>query len=125
MSTVDRIIDQFPTDRQAQVRVMLSESLKGVIAQTLVKKQGGGRIAALEILVVNTAVANLIREGKTFQIPSLMQTQKQLGMQTLNDALFQLVRDGVVTPDDAFAKSVDRTSFKMMLDKAQIKLQGH
>ena len=125
VSTVDRIIDQFPTDRQEQVRMMLSESLKGVIAQTLVKKIGGGRVAALEILVCNVAVANLIREGKTFQIPSMMQTQKALGMQTLNDALFALVKEGVVAPDDAFAKSVDRTSFKMMLDKANIKLTGH
>ena len=125
VSTVDRIIDQFPTDRQEQVRMMLSESLKGVIAQTLVKKVGGGRVAALEILVCNTAVANLIREGKTFQIPSMMQTQKALGMQTLNDALFAYVKDGVVTADDAFAKSVDRTSFKMMLDKANIKLASH
>ncbi|MBI1945300.1 MAG: type IV pilus twitching motility protein PilT [Deltaproteobacteria bacterium] len=125
VSTIDRIIDQFPTDRQEQVRMMLSESLKGVIAQTLCKKIGGGRVAALEILVCNVAVANLIREGKTFQIPSMMQTQKSLGMQTLNDALFALVKDGVVAPDDAFAKSVDRTSFKMMLDKANIKLAGH
>ncbi|MCC7073829.1 MAG: type IV pilus twitching motility protein PilT [Deltaproteobacteria bacterium] len=125
VSTIDRIIDQFPTDRQEQVRMMLSESLKGVIAQTLCKKVGGGRVAALEILVCNTAVANLIREGKTFQIPSMMQTQKQIGMQTLNDALFAHVREGVVAPDDAFAKSVDRTSFKMMLDKANIKLTGH
>ncbi len=125
VGTIDRIIDQFPPDRQEQVRMMLSESLKGVIAQTLCKKVGGGRIAALEILVVNTAVSNLIREGKTFQIPSMMQTQKALGMQTLNDALFQLVKDGSVAPDDAFAKSVDRTGFKMMLDKAQVKLSAH
>jgi twitching motility protein PilT len=125
VSTVDRIIDQFPADRQDQIRVMLSEGLKGVIAQTLCKKIGGGRVAALEILVVNTAVANLIREGKTFQIPSMMQMQKQLGMQTLNDSLFQLVKDGIVAPEDAFAKSVDRASFKMMLDKAQIKLPAH
>src|SRR5262249_45914414 len=67
-STVDRIIDQFPTDRQPQIRVMLSESLKGVVAQTLIKKKGGGRVAALEILLVTPAIANLIREGKTFQI---------------------------------------------------------
>jgi twitching motility protein PilT len=125
VSTVDRIIDQFPTDRQQQVRVMLSESMRGVIAQTLCKKKGGGRVAALEILVGSNAVSNLIREGKTFQIPSLMQTQKAAGMQTLNDSLFQLVKDGLVEPDDAFSKSVDRTSFKMMLERAGIKLEGH
>ena len=67
-STVDRIIDQFPTDRQSQIRTMLSESLRGVIAQTLCKKIGGGRIAALEVLIVTSAVSNLIREGKTFQL---------------------------------------------------------
>ena len=78
-STVDRIIDQFPTDRQSQIRTMLSESLRGVIAQTLCKKIGGGRIAALEVLIVTSAVSNLIREGKTFQIPSIMQVGKASG----------------------------------------------
>ena len=86
-STVDRIIDQFPADRQSQVRVMLSESLRGVIAQTLCKKIGGGRVAAREILLSIPAVSNLIREGKTFQIPSIMQTNRKVGMVTLNDAL--------------------------------------
>ena len=79
-STVDRVIDQFPADRQAQIRIMLSESLKGVIAQTLCRKIGGGRVAALEVLLVTGAVANLIREGKTFQIPSIMQVNKAIGM---------------------------------------------
>src|SRR2546422_146855 len=90
-STVDRIIDQFPADRQAQIRVMLSESLRGVISQTLCKRLGGGRVAAREVLLSTPAIANLIREGKTFQIPSIMQTSKQLGMVTLNDALLDLV----------------------------------
>src|SRR6185437_3204965 len=85
-STVDRIIDQFPPDRQEQIRMMLSESLKGVIAQTLCKKIGGGRAAALEVLIATPGIANLIREGKTFQLPSLMQTGKNQGMVTLNDA---------------------------------------
>ena len=79
-STVDRIIDQFPSDRQSQIRIMLSESLRGVIAQTLCRKIGGGRVAALEVLIANGAVSNLIREGKTFQIPSLMQVGKAIGM---------------------------------------------
>src|SRR5439155_323178 len=79
-STVDRIIDQFSADRQAQIRVMLSESLKGVISQTLCKKLGGGRVAAREILLTTPAISNLIREGKTFQIPSIIQTSKQLGI---------------------------------------------
>src|SRR5436190_19242731 len=76
-STVDRIIDQFPADRQGQIRVMLSESLKAVIAQNLCRKIGGGRIAALEVLIVTRAISNLIRDGKTFQIPSIIQTSKK------------------------------------------------
>ncbi len=90
-STIDRIIDQFPADRQSQIRVMLSESLRGVIAQTLCRKVGGGRVAAREILLTIPAVSNLIREGKTFQIPSIMQTNRKAGMVTLNDALMELV----------------------------------
>ncbi|MGH7636840.1 MAG: PilT/PilU family type 4a pilus ATPase, partial [Gemmatimonadaceae bacterium] len=78
--TVDRIIDQFPADRQEQIRVMLAESLKGVISQTLCKKIGGGRVAAREILLSMPSITNLIREGKTYQIPSIMQTSKRLGM---------------------------------------------
>jgi len=110
-STVDRIIDQFPTDRQAQIRVMLSESLKGVIAQNLCKKIGGGRVAALEVLIVTPAVGNLIREGKTFQIPSLMQVGKNVGMVSLNDALFDLVQKKMVAPEEAHAKAVDKAGF--------------
>ena len=90
-STVDRIIDQFAADRQEQIRVMLSESLKGVIAQTLCRKIGGGRVAAREILLASRPGSNLIREGKTFQIPSIIQTSRRLGMVTLNDALMELV----------------------------------
>ena len=111
ISTVDRIIDQFPADRQAQIRTMLSESLRGVIAQTLLKKIGGGRVAALEVLVVNSAISNLIREGKTFQIASLMQTGKRLGMQLLNDVLIDLVKKKTVDVDEAYHKAVDKASF--------------
>ena len=107
-STVDRMIDQFPADRQAQIRVMLSESLKGVIAQTLCKKKGGGRVAAREILLTTPAVSNLIREAKTFQLPSIIQTSRKLGMNTLNDALFDLVEKGLVEPDEAYMKSVEK-----------------
>jgi len=107
-STVDRIIDQFPADRQAQIRVMLSESLKGVISQTLCKKTGGGRVAAREILLTTPAISNLIREGKTFQIPSLIQTSKKLGMVTLNDALLELVEKKLIDPDEAYLRSVEK-----------------
>src|SRR6266576_3259894 len=108
-STVDRIIDQFPADRQAQIRVMLSESLKGVISQTLCKKAGGGRVAAREILLTTPAISNLIREGKTFQIPSIIQTSKKLGMLTLNDALLELVEKKLIDPDEAFVRAVEKT----------------
>jgi len=121
-STVDRIIDQFPADRQQQIRVMLSESLKGVIAQTLLPKKGGGRVAALEILIVTPAISNLIREGKTFQIPSAMQTGKSNGMVMLNDALFEHVKNGLVEPRDAYVKAVDKTGFESMLTKGGFKI---
>lgn len=117
-STVDRIIDQFPEDRQEQIRVMLSESLKGVIAQTLCKKIGGGRVAALEILIVTTATSNLIREGKTFQIPSIMQTSKGEGMCLLNDSLAAHIKKGDVDPKEAYIKAVDKKGFLIAMEQA-------
>jgi twitching motility protein PilT len=117
-STVDRIIDQFPADRQSQIRTMLSESLKGVVAQTLLKKKGGGRIAALEILIVTSAIANMIREGKTFQINSIMQTGKGLGMQTLGDAMLDLVKAGLVEPDEAYDRHPHKKEFGSTLTRA-------
>ena len=119
-STVDRIIDQFPADRQAQIRVMLSESLKGVVSQTLCKKLSGGRVAAREILLTTPAISNLIREGKTFQIPSIIQTSKQLGMLTLNDALLDLVEKKEISPDEAYMKSVEKAGLA-----ASFKAKGH
>ncbi len=107
-STVDRIIDQFPSGQQAQIRVMLSESLKGVIAQTLLRTVDGKRVAAHEILLVPTAVANLIREGKTFQLPSQMQIGKSQGMQTMNDSILKFVIDGRVAPLEGFIKATDK-----------------
>ena len=121
-STVDRIIDQFPADRQEQIRTMLSESIRGVVSQMLCKKKGGGRVAAYEILIATPAVANLIREGKTFQLASVMQTGRTLGMQMMNDHLFELVRTDIVEPEEAFMKSNDKNQFKEMLNKASIKL---
>ncbi|HEY2378818.1 MAG TPA: type IV pilus twitching motility protein PilT [Gemmatimonadaceae bacterium] len=113
--TIDRIIDQFPADRQEQIRIMLSDSLKGVISQTLCKKIGGGRVAAREILLSIPAVANLIREAKTFQIHSIMQTSRRLGMVTLNDALIEHVDGGRVEPKEAYMKAVDKLNFMSML----------
>jgi twitching motility protein PilT len=120
VSTVDRIIDQFPTDQQAQIRVMLSESLKGVVAQVLCKKAGGGRVAALEVMLANTAVAALIRDSKTFQISSVMQTQKGAGMITMNDSLLTLVQTKQVAAMDAYVKAVDKTGLLMMFKNAGI-----
>ena len=119
-STIDRIIDQFPADRQAQVRVMLSESLKGVISQTLCRKIGGGRVAAREILLTTPALSNLIREAKTFQIQSVMQTSRRLGMVTLTDALVELVESGQVEAFEAYAKAVDKSMILQAL-----KSKGH
>jgi twitching motility protein PilT len=116
-STVDRVIDQFPSDRQAQIRIMLSESLKGVISQTLCRKIGGGRAAALEVLIVTSAVSNLIREAKTFQIQSLMQVGKAIGMVTLNDALMDLVAKKLVAPEEAYAKAVDKGGMEGLLKR--------
>src|SRR6202171_5243121 len=119
-STVDRIIDQFPADRQPQVRTMLSESLKGVITQTLCKKVGGGRVAAQEILLGRGAVSNLIREAKTFQLPSIMQSGKAAGMQTLNDALLELVKKKLILPKEALLKSVSKSELRKALEAGEM-----
>jgi twitching motility protein PilT len=119
-STVDRIIDQFPADRQAQIRVMLSESLKGVISQTLLKRKGGGRVAAHEILIGVPAIANLIREGKTFQIPSIMQTSRKHGMIMLNDSLVDLVKREIVASDEAYLKATDKPGLLVAFKNAGI-----
>lgn len=102
--------------------MMLSESLKGVISQTLLKKIGGGRVPAQEVLLCTGSVSNLIREGKTFQIPSVMQTSRGIGMTTLNDALFDLVKRKVVEPNDAYMKAVAKTEFKQMCERGGFKI---
>jgi twitching motility protein PilT len=119
-STVDRVIDQFPTEQQSQIRIMLSESLKGVIAQNLCRKIGGGRVASLEVLLINSAISNLIREAKTFQIPSMMQVGRAQGMVSLNDALMDLVTKKLVEPEEAYLKSVDKPAFEALLKRANI-----
>jgi twitching motility protein PilT len=120
--TIDRLIAQFPPDRQEQVRAMLSESLRGVISQTLCKKIGGGRVAAREVLLTIPSIANLIREGKTFQIASVIQTSKRLGMVTLNDALIDLVDAGQVEPKEAYMKANDKQGFAHMLRNRNIEV---
>ena len=116
--TIDRIIDVFPANQQEQIRTMLSESLKGVISQQLLKKaDGSGRIVAMEILFVNMAISNLIREAKTHQIPSLMQMGKADGMQLLDQAIMDLLMRKVITREEAYLKSHDKKIFAKFLDQ--------
>ena len=122
ISTIDRIIDQFPADQQSQIRTMLSESLSGVVAQVLCKQIGGGRCAAYEVLVSTSAVSNLIREGKTYQIASAMQTGRNLGMQTMNEHLVELVTQTKISPEEAYIKTVDKVGLKMMFSQSGISL---
>jgi twitching motility protein PilT len=119
-STVDRIIDQFPADRQGQIRVMLAESLKGVISQMLCKKIGGGRVPVLEVLIGIPSVSNLIREAKIFQIPSIMQTGKKYGMCLMNESFTDLVKRKIVEPPEAYAKAVDKAGLLAMFKKHAI-----
>ncbi len=111
--TVDRVIDVFPPAQQQQVRAMFAESIQAVITQTLCKKTGGGRIAALEILIGTTAVKNLIREGKIHQIPGVMQTSQNIGMQTLEMHLKDLVNRGLISRETA----IEKTSNPAMFDE--------
>ena len=121
ISTVDRIIDVFPTDAQQQVRVQMSSTLQGVISQTLVPKVGGGRIAAREILVATDAVKSLIREGKSAQILNLMQTGRQYGMTTLEDELLRAYADGSISADDAVMKANRPDDVRKRLAEVQVK----
>jgi twitching motility protein PilT len=114
--TVDRIIDVFPADQQNKIRQTLSESLKGVVAQTLFKRTDKkGRCAAFEILVFTTAVANLVREGKTHQIPGMIQVGKKLGNQPLDDHIMEHLRMKRIAPEDAYEKALDRKKFRSFL----------
>ena len=117
--TIDRVIDVFPADQQNQIRNTLSESLKGVVAQNLLKRiDVKGRVAALEILVVTPAIANLIREAKTFQIPGMLQVGKKYGMQTLDDAIMDLLNKKMISPEDAYSRCIDKTKFRPSLEES-------
>lgn len=109
--TVDRIVSLFPSEQQNQIRSTLADVLRGVVCQNLCRRIGGGRIAALEIMVVNPAISSLIREGKTIQIQNIMQTAKALGNQLLNDSLAALVQGQKVEYDEALSKAVDKAEF--------------
>ena len=108
ISTIARIIDMFPAEQQGQVQSVLADNLKGVVAQTLCKRVGGGRVAALEIMVTDTGMANLMRDGKTHQIFSAMQTGKARGNKVLNEELLRLVAEDIITKDEALSKAVDK-----------------
>ncbi|MDA1139089.1 MAG: PilT/PilU family type 4a pilus ATPase [Planctomycetota bacterium] len=116
--TIDRVIDVFPTDQQSQIRTMLGESLRGIVAQQLLKKVGGGRVAVNEILVGSSGVANMIREGKIDRIMSAIQGGRSEGMQAMDDELEKKVKEGIVTGEDAYMKSIDKKRFeKYVLEK--------
>ena len=117
--TIDRIIDVFPKESQDQVRTMLSESLKGVVCQQLLKTADGhGRVAALEIMLGTPAIANLIREGKTFQIPSIIQTAKKDGMQLMDQHLLDLLKTRQINPEEAHRCAIDKKQFEQYLPQA-------
>ena len=117
---VDRIINVFPQEEQEGVRGALAESLKGVVAQQLLKRVGGGRVAALEILFSTSGLSSMIRDGKTTQITSSIQMGKSMGMQSMDDALFALVEEETVTPESAYEKAVDKAGFRDRLESIGI-----
>jgi twitching motility protein PilT len=111
--TLDRILDAFPVEQQGQIRTMVSESLRGIVSQQLIPRlDGNGRVVALEIMVNTPAVANLIRESKTFMLPGIIQTGKKLGMRLMDDSLIELVQNGIISPHEAF----DRAEQKKLLE---------
>ncbi|HUH65355.1 MAG TPA: type IV pilus twitching motility protein PilT [Syntrophales bacterium] len=114
--TVDRIIEVFPAEEQMQIRSTLADGIRAVISQVLFKRvDRRGRCVALEIMIANSAVRNLIRESKTFQIPNMIQTGRKYGMQLLDDAILDLCNKGWITADDAYMKANDKAKFRPLL----------
>jgi len=113
--TLDRVIDQFPAGNQSQIRVMISESIAGIVSQVLLPKKGGGRIAAFEILIGTPAVANLIRENKSYQLPSILQTGRDKGMITMEQSLISMVKKGKIEKQDAIDSVLDQAEFSKTL----------
>ncbi len=117
--TVDRIVDVFPHDQQEQIRATLADSLQAVVAQTLFRRRNGkGRVAALEILIATPAVRNLIRDGKTFQITTVLQTGKKFGMQSLDDAIMEHLDKGRISAEDAYLNCLDKERFRPLVEHA-------
>jgi len=118
--TINRVVDVFPAHQQDQIRVQLSEALLGVLAQTLIPRvDGRGRVPAIELLVATPAIRNLIREAKTFQIPSMIETGIKEGMVSLDQSLRELLRKGLISPEDASRRSIDKAAFEAVLESAR------
>jgi len=114
--TLDRVLDAFPVEQQGQIRTMVSESLRGIISQQLVPKaDGSGRVVALEVMVNTPAVANLIREAKTYMLPGIIQTGKKLGMRLMDDSLMELMQEGTISPHEAFDRAEQKKTFEPFL----------
>ncbi len=114
--TLDRVLDAFPVEQQGQIRTMVSESLRGIISQQLVPRADGtGRVIALEVMVNTPAVANLIRESKTFMLPGIIQTGKKLGMRLMDDSLMELMQEGTITPHEAYDRAEQKKVFEPFL----------
>ncbi|QJA05331.1 type IV pilus twitching motility protein PilT [Thermosulfurimonas marina] len=119
--TVDRIIEIFPHEQQPQIRASLADSLRAVISQTMFKRiDRPGRVVALEILIATPAVRNLIREGKTYQIPSIIQTGRKYGMISLDDSIMDYLQRGIISPEEALNKALDKTRFMPFVKKAEL-----
>ncbi len=116
--TLDRILDVFPTDQREQIRIMVAESLRGIISQQLVPRaDGAGRVLAMEMLVNTSAVAAQVRDGKTFMLPGIMQTGKNVGMITMDESLKNLALAGSITPDEAISRAEDQVSMQNVLSQ--------
>jgi twitching motility protein PilT len=114
--TLDRVLDAFPVEQQGQIRTMVSESLRGIVSQQLVPRADGqGRVVALEVMVNTPAVANLIREAKTFMLPGVIQVGKKLGMKLMDDSLMELVEQGLITPHEAYDRAEQKKPFEALL----------
>jgi len=111
--TLDRVLDAFPVEQQGQIRTMVSESLRGIVSQQLVPRADGqGRVVALEVMVNTPAVANLIREAKTFMLPGVIQTGKKLGMKLMDDSLYELMEKGIIRPEEAYDRAEQKKIFE-------------
>ncbi|RFC44104.1 MAG: twitching motility protein PilT [Verrucomicrobia bacterium] len=115
--TLDRVLDVFPSDQRDQIRVMVSESLRGIVSQQLIPRADGqGRVLALEVLTNNSAVGNLIRDGKTFMLPGVIQTGRRAGMKLMDDSLMELLEAGLITGQEAYVRCEQKTLFRKFMN---------